>query len=1301
MEENPDPTAAIDRLRRQRAHKRGLVTKLLKKIQSLDTCHPDDLDLVVIDGLSDELSSTVSAHNQIQAQINDLVLDSEEAYESELVESERHDEIHTDLRRTLRRVRERYQLWSDSNSIVGEMKLLLAATDTTSPRFEARFQSFISRCTPFLNSGKCHRLVPAFRDRFTAFEEARDILFRHEGTPLPTPASASPSSASTCSSGHNALRIEVPSFDGDPEHWEQFESLFVSTIKTRAKGYSPMEVRGLLRSAVKPDKARRLLDNLPHVDCNLEKMMAELKSVYGAPNIVCPILTRKIQSVSKIGFDFNSFTHFHDNFCLPWRRFISIAGTDSSHFLATLAVQMMTEPCRAEWMRSMDASTVPCMEDIIEFTKKWLVNFNNAAASSSTASSVHSFESTPQQQPSFSTPKSSHRKPSSGCVACGEFHGLTRCDSFRGFDVNKRNLLVREKKLCINCFSHAHGYKSCPNKFSCKTCGGRHHTMLHHEREKTTPPTVVANMSITTTSTEEAKLPRNPRSLYTAVVIMENGHRCVQARALLDGGASIAVMSERLAMDSGLTRVHERLPVEGLGGVTTSKFGVMTRIQSRDGSFTTAPIAFTVIPSLKKLDHPTNKDSIRNNPAFSSYLLADPELGGEMDLILPLGETSELTTGPPFCIEGFLALPTRLGLCLSGPTEEPLSRPPVLTLAPDNLQDKLSCLWELDRVPESPALSQDDVQVVEGFEASYKIDNDRFYVSLPRIQNPSELGDTRRQAMSRLFANERSLTAKDKLVAFSAVMTEYLTLDHAEVIPKSEVSRHPHCYLPVHGVFKETSTTTKVRAVFDASARSSNGVSLNDTLLAGPNLYPPLVDVLTRFRRHFIAMSSDISKMFREIMLHPGERDWHRFLMRGESGQVLDCRMKRVTFGVKCSPFLATQVLRTLADLHSTSHPTAATAIREAFYVDDFLYSTDDLPTAMKLRAELCDLLSRAGMVLRKWRSNSKELLQSIPPDLCEKEETSVAITPPNLAHKALGIHWDTVSDSLFVAIPSLTVSPDPVTKRVIASGTAGVFDVLGLFCPAVVLARILFQDTWKLGLAWDKPVPEDLRLRWDTWITDLPAINAHPVPRRLCPSPSTLQEQLHGFCDASTVAYGAAIYLRTIHADGTTTTTLVMAKARVLPVHPITVPRAELTGAVLLAELLCHCSRLLDMSFLQVHAWTDSEILLHWIPKTPTQLDRFVSHRIYKIQQLLPGVSWRHVTSEFNPADLASRGMRGPDLAMSALWWSGPPWLSLPQQDWPRSKLSKPPAAVFTVTIKPCLDLPPAQKQFLHSLWS
>jgi len=190
-----------------------------------------------------------------------------------------------------------------------------------------------------------------------------------------------------------------------------------------------------------------------------------------------------------------------------------------------------------------------------------------------------------------------------------------------------------------------------------------------------------------------------------------------------------------------------------------------------------------------------------------------------------------------------------------------------------------------------------------------------------------------------------------------------------------------------------------------------------------------------------------------------------------------------------------------------------------------------------------------------------------------------------------------------------------------------------------------------------------------------------------------------HGFCDASTMAYGAAVYLQTVHPDGSISTSLVLAKARVLPVWPITVPRAELTSAVLLAELLAHCLQLFDFALSQVYAWTDSEIVLHWIPKSPPQLDRFVSHRIYMIQQLLPGVSWRHVVSEHNPADLASRVVRGPDLSASALWWTGPPWLLLPQPAWPQAMLSKPPAAVFTVSIKPCHDLPPAQKHFLHSL--
>ncbi len=194
------------------------------------------------------------------------------------------------------------------------------------------------------------------------------------------------------------------------------------------------------------------------------------------------------------------------------------------------------------------------------------------------------------------------------------------------------------------------------------------------------------------------------------------------------------------------------------------------------------------------------------------------------------------------------------------------------SIPPTNLQEDLGRLWELDQVPEAPIRSPEDERVIQDFDTSYKRINGRFSVSLPRVSNPPPLGDTRKQALSRLFANKRSLSAKDKLQAFSTVIREYLELGHAHVIPKDEIHSVPNCYIPVHGVFKDASTTTKVRAVFDASARSTSGSSFNDTLLPGPNLYPPLPDVLLRFRLHPIGMSADISKMFREILLNPEEK---------------------------------------------------------------------------------------------------------------------------------------------------------------------------------------------------------------------------------------------------------------------------------------------------------------------------------------------------------------------------------------------------------------------------------------------
>jgi len=339
-------------------------------------------------------------------------------------------------------------------------------------------------------------------------------------------------------------------------------------------------------------------------------------------------------------------------------------------------------------------------------------------------------------------------------------------------------------------------------------------------------------------------------------------------------------------------------------------------------------------------------------------------------------------------------------------------------------------------------------------------------------------------------------------------------------------------------------------------------------------------------------------------------------------------------------------------------------------------------------------------MELRKWRTNSDELRRLIPEHLLEKDTSLYDIQPSPSAQKALGVHWDTQADTLHVAVPSINIDTVLTTKRSIAAATAGVFDVLGLFAPVVVVARILFQDTWRLGLGWDEDVPPPLQERWTQWISDLSVIHEMTIPRRLfSASPlSSPDFTLHGFCDASSVAYGAAVYGRLASADNVETS-LILAKARVLPTKPITIPKAELASAHLLAKLLDHVLQLFELTSSSAMAWTDSQIVLHWLPKTPSTLNRFVANRVAAINDLLPEVQWRHVPSAQNPADLASRGTSAAELSDSSLWWHGPEWLRLSQDNWPPPFLSKPSVPIYSVSVKPDLSISPSQSAFIVNL--
>jgi len=235
------------------------------------------------------------------------------------------------------------------------------------------------------------------------------------------------------------------------------------------------------------------------------------------------------------------------------------------------------------------------------------------------------------------------RKLPPSCPACGENHGLLRCSTFQSYNVDRRNKLVRDKRLCINCFSDQHGFRSCPSRFSCRSYSGRRHTLLHRDRESSSHPltssTSAQNMTAAVSSSTDKTSAHNTRFLHTVSLSLKNDGIIVKARALLDSGAAVSVMTEKLVSDLNLKRTPNPIPISGTAGTMHCKFTVSTSLQSHDGSFESDPITFTVFPKLPFLQIPPNKQKILDTPVLSSYHLADPDLGGRVDLLLNIHDS--------------------------------------------------------------------------------------------------------------------------------------------------------------------------------------------------------------------------------------------------------------------------------------------------------------------------------------------------------------------------------------------------------------------------------------------------------------------------------------------------------------------------------------------------------------------------------------------------------------------------------------------------------------------------------------
>ena len=240
------------------------------------------------------------------------------------------------------------------------------------------------------------------------------------------------------------------------------------------------------------------------------------------------------------------------------------------------------------------------------------------------------------------------------------------------------------------------------------------------------------------------------------------------------------------------------------------------------------------------------------------------------------------------------------------------------------------------------------------------------------------------------------------------------------------------------------------------------------------------------------------------------------------------------------------------------------------------------------------------------------------------------------------------------VQLPEKYVS----TKRGIVSDTARSFDILGWLSPFILRMKVLFQTMWKEKVDWDTPLDEFFAAQHVQWREELPVLRDIQLPRCYFYSATKTSIELHGFADASKLAYAAVIYARATYSDGTVSSALVVAKTKVAPLKTVSIPRLELCGAELLAELLASISDTFSVPKENLHGWTDSTSALAWLRGCPSRYKTFVGNRVALAARNVSPSIWRYIPSAQNPADCASRGLSAQDLKQHDLWWGGPPWL-------------------------------------------
>ncbi|XP_049301625.1 uncharacterized protein LOC125775149 [Anopheles funestus] len=1081
-------------------------------------------------------------------------------------------------------------------------------------------------------------------------------------------------------------RMNLPTFDGDILKWASFHDLFDSAIHRNGSLQDSQKLYFLKTNL--SGEAAALISHLKIEDGNYEPALEKLKQRYDKPlEAAAKHIDRFLNQTPMTKPSADGLRLLHDVSDEVIRALGALQQDSRDIWLIHILVNKLDSETKQLWCQKR----AECKEDELTLAKflKFIDDQSSALLMAKDSTKSRLEKESPRSK-GVALVTNVNNSVARRCDICQEAHTVSNCVKFGSMNVSERIKMVKSLGLCFNCLLKGHRLSDCKSMYNCRSCRKRHHSLLHksvtdpiltptaetqqrtHIEMKPRNESNYTNGNVqekaTLHASKSADTAMNQVLLSTAIVkICDKNGNSYLCRALLDSGSQMNFMTTRLADLMSQQRKNVDFVVSGFNGTQVKINQAMNvTVASCIGNYE-FDVSVLITPKIST-DLPQTSFDVANWHIPENIELADPtfNIRGKVDLLIGsewfwhLIEPNQLKMGDNLPILTKTTLGWTAGGIIS--TGVQVIAQTFCQTNEDTLADVLSQFYKIEAC-DADVPQRDDDDTIAHFYSTHWRDNDgRFSVRLPFKPNREKLGDSKEMATKRLSALERRLANQPELQdLYSTFMREYLQLGHMKKITQSEEdSGKESYYIPHHSVVKPSSTTTKLRVVFDGSAPTSNGIALNTILRKGPTVQRELFSILLDSRSYRYAITADIPKMYRQIRVASSDTQFQRIVWRFSSEDPIDVyELQTVTYGLTSSPFLATVALMQTAMDHKDEFPQAAHVLQHNTYVDDIIAGANDLNEACKLQADIQKILERACFGAHKWCSNNSEVLKNIP----ERDrgcELDVSDKTISVTVKTLGVIWNPIHDWYsFSVCPS---KGEANTRRKLVSEVAKLYDLLGLVGPVITCAKIILREVSELQGGWDDTVPERISEKWKLFKGELACLNQLQISRWIFTSDAKIVE-FHGFSDASDDAYGACMYSRCINETGCVTVKLICSKSRILPSKSgkkkaITTPRAELLAALLLARLTDKVVNAIDCQLNRVCLWTDSQIVECWIRRSPEQLQMYVANRVREIQTLTHGYVWRYISTKENPADIISRGEIPKRLLQNNLWWSGPDFL-------------------------------------------